>query len=154
MRYTIWSAAAGQRAERLPAIHGQGKMNREVLRRGDPLTQRESKESTEHHPHAADQHDEHALAHDAHRAQYVDLDQHQADEDRQPVMTQEVVGGIVKWDQPGVGQNDRRRVDENQRGKVIEYFPAAFLFEPEPEADDGDQYGHDAGGRSDQGAIH
>ncbi len=146
--------AAGKRSEGLPAVLWQREVQWPAFRRGNGLTQGKSQKATDNHADAAEQHHENAFAHDARGAQYVHLDQHQADENRQAVIAQKIVGGVLVWDQPGIGQHHRCGVDEDQRRQVVEQLPAALLFQPEPETDDRHQDGHDACRRGNQGTIH
>jgi len=118
------------------------------------LAQRKGQESAKDNPDAANQHHEDPFAHDAHRPQHIHLDQHQANEDGQAVVAKEIVGCAFKGDHTGIGKYDRCGVDKNQWRQVIEDFPSALFFQPEPEADHGNQYCHDAHRCINQGAIH
>jgi hypothetical protein len=138
--------ASSQGSEGLPTVYGQGELQRKAFGGSNGLAQGIGEETTQHNTDTADQHHEYTFTHDAHCAHYIHLDQHEADEDGQAIGAQEIISGVFKRDQAGIGQDHRRSVYPDQRRQEVEYFPITFLFQPEPETDHGDEHGHYAGG--------
>jgi hypothetical protein len=130
---------------------GKGKCTGKLSGVDRGLAQQVGRDATNDYTQAAQQHHENTLAHDLDRATDIHLHQHEDNEDRQAVNAQEVIGGALERNQAKVRQQYRCCINKDERRQVVEHFPLAFLFQPEPETDHADQHGHDARRRRNQG---